>query len=331
VTRAVLLLALVAADSGCGACEPDPTLAPQDGPTSSVVPLATGSTPLAAPARRRPVLTCRATAADGDVRTDADASVLVPTRTELPTDGYLTLGVNTRLVAKDPRTTRETTFRGPGRVRVCVDSLEESWLASGSFESSAGAGEIPGAEEWVVTPLGVTRFDAARLTVQVLPRRYARAPGSPAVPPEPARPTTALDEVRIRVSEGVAFMWIADDASVGGPAGAATEEGWSRLTQGVVTLIPTATRPALKAARAAVDACAVLGRSTRDLASALLAADGSADGAMAARHVTTRRLARAACAVAALRVDILPATDRAGMLAMVTDAASLWRALPIFH
>lgn len=105
---------------------------------------------------------CRAIAVDGSVRSDDDVDAgaspnALALRGEIPSEGWLSLGADSRLVAKDPRTTRETVFVGPARVRPCVAHREEAWVASGRFESAVGAGETPGAEEWLVTPLAVAR------------------------------------------------------------------------------------------------------------------------------------------------------------------------------
>ena len=120
-----------------------------------------------------------------------------------PTDAWLELAKGSRVVAKDPRTARETTFRGPARVRACVGYSEESWVASGHFESAVGAGETPGAEEWVATPFGVVRYTAARLSVDV-----------------------GAHDADVVVESGQAFAW-----GTPGDAGAA-DEGWTRLSVG---------------------------------------------------------------------------------------------------
>src|SRR6516225_7041636 len=62
--------------------------------------------------------------------------------------------------------------------RACVTHREESWLTAGRFESAIGAGETPGAEEWVVTPFGVVRYMAAKVAVEVRARDASVAVGS---------------------------------------------------------------------------------------------------------------------------------------------------------
>jgi hypothetical protein len=191
---------------------------------------------------------------------------------------------------------------------------EESWLASGAFESATGTGETPGAEEWVATPLGVVRFGAAKLSIEV-----------------------GAKEVHIRVHSGPAFVWTADDAAARGVDGGTlkaseADEGWVRLTEGVRTLAPTSLAPPLTCARSAVQACMAFARAAHDLAAALLETD--ADPLTAMRQVATRRLARAACAVAALRKELLSPSDGpsdvvATLSATLNEAAGLWRSLPL--
>jgi hypothetical protein len=248
-------------------------------------------------------LRCRAIAADGDVHVESDAGApQIANLSEIPAEGWLSLSTGARLVAKDPRTTRETTFLGPGRVRVCIDRHEESWIASGSFESVVGAGETPGAEEWVVTAQAVVRYAAARLRID-----------------------TAPNGTHLRVANGVAFLWP--------PQGEATSEGWQRVTAPEMALDgPPRADPA--AAGAAVDRCVSLSERSHALARVLLfPEDGEpAGGNVAAEQVTARRLARAGCALAALRVDALPPGDgglKQALSVKVLEAETAWRSLPL--
>jgi hypothetical protein len=252
-----------------------------------------------------PRLACRAIAVDGDVHLEtlADAG-LVPLLIEgpVPIEGWLALAKGTRFVAKDPRTTRETTFRGPGRARACVGYAEESWITAGGFDSTMGSGESPGQEEWVVTPLAVVRYAAAKLSVDVRPK----------------------DE-SIAVTNGVAFLWASDDARVRPtPAKDGTADGWIRLENASTSLSPTAGTPdTLDAARAALDKCSSLAKTAKDLTSTLMA--GGADAAVITQQVTTRRLARAACDVAGLRIGALPPSEATlGLGKSLAEANTAW-------
>jgi hypothetical protein len=261
-------------------------------------------------------LPCRAIAVDGHVSAEMPApasapeSALepVPLRGEIPTDTWLSLAPDSRLVAKDPRTTRETAFVGPARVQPCVAHREESWIASGRFESSIGAGETPGAEEWAVTPLGVARYMAAQLQLDV-------------------RGQDATVGATVTLGTGVAFLWLPDDthegpaprgAGDGGPVAATTaldDDGWRRMTGGSLALARTGARAPADAAAFAVDQCLALTKQARALADQLLAGGVTQDAGAAKDQLRIRRIARAACAVAALRVEILPAAKAKATLA----------------
>jgi hypothetical protein len=285
-------------------------------------------------------LPCRAVAVDGLVRAedlaqpgaahgragaDAGGGMALALQQDIP-ESWLTLAPSSRLVAKDPRTTRETTFLGGGRVRPCVDRREESWVAAGTFESVVGAGESPGSEEWLVTPLAVLRYASAKLRVAVGPKGTSITP-----------------------SAGVTFAWLADDARArpgsdadagtgaprgvdAGSAGAKVPaaDGWERVADVPWVLEPTASMPAPQAARASVDRCAALADRSHELAQLLMAPSvGLPDASAAADQVIARRQARAACAVAALRVDALaeaPAKD--ALAAKLAESVAAWTALP---
>jgi hypothetical protein len=250
-------------------------------------------------------LPCRVIAADGDVQIEpgADAGAMRLTNlSEIPAEAWLLLAQGARLVAKDPRTTRETTFLGPGRVRACVNRAEESWVSTGSFESVGGAGESPGAEEWVVTPQTVVRYAAARLHVDAGPQG-----------------------TRVTLANGAAFLWP--------PQGEAVSEGWQRVSAAETT-IAGPPRADSNATASAVERCSALAGRSRELARALLVPPdgGPSGGNVAAEQVTARRLARAACALAALRVDALAGGENArkvGLSAKVAAAETSWRALPL--
>ncbi len=266
-------------------------------------------------------LPCRAIAVDGVVRVEsegdagADAGAeRLDHNAELPGGVWVSLAAESRLVAKDPRTTRETTFVGASRVRPCVTHREESWIASGSFESAIGAGETPGAEEWVVTPLAVVRYMAAKLRVEV---RSA--------------------ETLVSVGSGDAFLWLADDAREvrtphGADAGATSttvdDEGWRRASDtaaGPLKLVATTARPPADAARMIADRCTSLTKRARDLAGELISGPADTDGGTAKEQVKTRRIARAACSVAALRVAALSPSPARDTLSAALNAGSLDR------
>jgi hypothetical protein len=297
-----LLAAMLFAVSGCGACEPDraPPPGASTAATASAPPLASASIgrPSPGPHIPQPKLACRVVALDGDAHVEPlgpDSTAPLLLQGLAPPQSWIDLAAGGRVVARDPRTTRETTFHGPARVRMCQGFAEESWLASGSFQSSVGAGESPGAEEWVVTPSGVVRYTAADVSVAVM--RHG---------------TDAT------LAGGVAFAWGIDSGDAG-----ATDEGWRRLPAGKTHLGSHE-----EAVSAAVDRCAGLASSARALAAEVMA-PGGADAGTIHEQVTTRRLARAACAVASLRVNALPPADAAPFQQPVADAHSAWSGLPV--
>lgn len=294
---------------GCGACEPS-SVNGKDGAAASGATAPPSAPPppsavIAHPPAQR--LACRAIAVDGDVHLDTGSDAgTVPLLLQglVPTEGWLAMGKGTRFVAKDPRTARETTFRGgPGRVRACVGYAEESWIAAGAFDSTFGSGEAPGQEEWVVTPLAVVRYAAAKLSVDVRPK----------------------DE-SVAVTMGTAFLWLGDDARLKGvDAGASGkgDDGWIRLESSSVSLSTTGATDTLDAAHAALEKCSSLAKAAHDLTSTLMT--GGADAAVITQQVTTRRLARAACDVAGLRIGALPASEASlGLGKSLTEANASW-------
>lgn len=300
----------------CGACEPNPTPGPapsasaaQSGSTRA--PIASSSASAARlPRPPQPRMPCRIIEGTGQARLEngTDAGVQLMVNAPMMSN-WVDLGADGRFVAKDPHTGRETTFRGPGRARACVQLNEESWVASGGFDSSVGAGEAPGNEEWVVTPVGVVRYAASKLSVDV----HAR-------------------DARVVISSGDAFLWVPSDASAhGGEAGAPTkgDDGWMRADVGTFTLSTTgATQPlSLEGARAALTACSSLGKAAHDLSAVLLA--GGADAGTVMSQVSTRRMARAACAVAGLRLGALPPSPALKPLnSELAEGNAGWNSLP---
>jgi hypothetical protein len=289
------------------------------GPRPPSLSSLTGAGPHSARASQAP---CRVIAADGDVRLDvteypsspAPGAAVTAREVLPPGNGWLLLGNGTRLVVKDPRTSRESTFFGSGRVQPCVDHREESWLAAGRFESSEGGGETPGAEEWIVTPLCVLRYVAARLNVDVGPNG-----------------TTAA------IASGTGFLWTTDDARVESSPPTAgsvdtSEEPWQRWTVGHLRIVPASSRSPLASARAAADWCSVKAAGARALGRALLDRIGESakPGEGAAEQVRARRIARASCAIARLRLQTLPSSDDVKSLTeMIAAADAAWSEVPV--
>jgi hypothetical protein len=329
--------------AGAVACEPQKAGLPDAAATESALSAA-ASAPSAAPddpsarmakwehSRSAALeIPCRAIAVDGEVLAAAawegsadaaapDGGVRLTSEAQIPAEGWLSLGREARLVAKDPRTTRETSFEGPAHVRACVEHREESWLATGRFESTVGAGETPGAEEWVVTPFGVIRYMAGKIAVDVRAQNAAVAVGS-------GTAFLLLDD-GIRATPSRSRSTDAGAGADGGAAPVVDDDGWLRMGEGEVILSGPA-RPPIEAARAAVDRCDALGQRAQQLAAELFAAAANPDGSTAKQQMRTRRQARAACAIAALHVDTLPPSAPKGEMSGRLDrATAAWAAPP---
>jgi hypothetical protein len=187
--------------------------------------------------------------------------------------GWVTLAAADTLTVTLPRTTRELAFPGPGVLEPCIGS-DEAWLLRGRFQGTPGAGESPGAEQWVVTPFGVVRYGSAIIEVSVDERA-----------------------VRASLKGGSATIL---------PEGATT---WERLDTAAPRVV-TGTPLGKGATAAAADRCAKASSAAKELEDAVLLPDATAAptfGDLAMRANDARVLARAACAVAKLRAD--PAVD----------------------
>jgi hypothetical protein len=234
---------------------------------------------------------------------------------EVPNDVWLDLAPGARIVARDPVSTRETSFSGPARVRACVDYTEESWVVRGVFESVPGAGERPGGEEWIVTPHATVRYDVAGMRVIV------------------SSTTTDID-----VAKGTAYVWLAPETSLrvameaGALAHPPAADGWVRLDGGLHA-VARPDKPATPdaAASAALAACTLAAKDAHDLADRIAHADANV-GELGAKHVAARRGARAVCRGALLRAEALPpsaARDADLTAARASDA--YWRAISDAH
>jgi hypothetical protein len=120
------------------------------------------------------------------------------------------------------------------------------------------------------------------------------------------------------IGTGVAFVWPPRSADPGHDA-----EGWQRVEGGPVLQVPggSGADPASSLAR-----CTTLAQRARALTEALLS--GGADAGVVRDQVTSRRLARAACDVAHLRLtESASAQKPPDWGAQLAEAERLWRAL----
>jgi hypothetical protein len=170
-----------------------------------------------------------------------------------------------------------------------------------------------------VTPLAVVRYASAKVRV-----------------------TVRSDATIVTVPGGVAFVRLQGDARVSGPlntpladAGPApkNQEPWLRLSETTLEIRPLERRSATETARSAVDECATLSLRAQALAQLILPHEIGDGGNSNLKdtivaQVTTRRLARAACAVAKLRTQALPPSqDRSAWETSLQQDETQWSAL----
>ncbi len=297
-----ILLALcgLCAVAGCKHDEEFSPVPPPSASTASTLPPPASASASASAAPPPPA--CRVIAVAG-------APALHP-REAVP-DDFMALPAGSKITVEDTRSTRQTTFLGPASVWACVAGDEATWLAQGTFQSVAGAGERPGAQEWITTPEAVIRYASARMKVFATPKGTV-----------------------VQLSAGAAsvlpFGPVARPDAGAAEAGAATDaEGWVRVVPGVELRVMTVPG----GPRAAVSRCEGDGRDARALADAMGRAphaDGGANlGEVTLRHVVAREKARAACAVAGLVARRLPqGPERTSLVARADAGDAAWRVVP---
>jgi hypothetical protein len=238
-------------------------------------------------------------------------STSLPEAAAVPDDVWIDVGKASRLTTRDAVSTRETTYLGPGRFRVCIGHKEDAWAASGVFESIGGAGERPGGEEWVATPLGVARYDVARLKLTVREKT-----------------------VEARVASGTAYLWPAEGVTTeyfsdaGGPSPSLNDQGWVRLDGARGATLKVA-KPVMttEGAGAALEECVRAAANTQRMAAGLAEPDASL-AELAPKHVVLRQMARAACGVANLRIESLPpSANREALLERVRTAEADYKTI----
>jgi hypothetical protein len=321
-TRARLLVALALGLSGSGAvgCKgmsrdlAEAGTAFDAGPAEG--PMAPSS--YASPGRA-PRPPCRAMAATGAVNAAGSARGDASDRAPLAvgstvTDAlWITLDRDASLTIEDGRSGRDILLAGPAEARACVGDDEETWLASGAFESSPGSGEVPGAEEWVVTPFAVVRYSGAKLAIHV-----------------------EGTKANVQVKSGTAHAYLTHPrTSIRAVNELPVIDNWTRIEAGRSMDLGTGDLGQWRA-RDDASRCAALADTARELAGRVRAAtDPALVADLGPKHVAARLSARAACAVAALRVDRLPddadrgaAKAKGELTSVVRVAEGSWRGAP---
>lgn len=258
-----------------------------------------------------PLPLCRIMASENGPPATADATT------------WLALPVHASFTARTLETGRELRFEGPGRVRACGGDV--ALVAEGSAIGLPGSGESPGAEQWVATACGVARWASGV-------HRF----------------TGARDACRLQSSLGAAQLYVASDVTVaevavdgGAPVDEAnkpTATAWRRIDgRHAFALRPRGAIDGAAGVKTVLAACEHAADAVQKVAAAMLGgarADGGADGGGVARNlgdlaeesVVARGVARAACAVAAVRVALAGSSpvDEARL----TAASIRWRAGP---
>jgi hypothetical protein len=317
-------LAALFAVAGCGGCHG--TTAGDAGgtsgeatataPTSVSTPVGTGTVHAALPCRAATVMGRVTLEPLSGFTGDAGGPALAG-QSEIPADAWVDVSdAASRFTARSPKTTRETTFTGPGRSRPCVGDDEDGWLLGGTFASVPSSAERPGGEEWLMTPLAVVAYASAKMEAELTPTGITVRVGQ--------------GGVQVWTLDGTSASLLGGDAGTGaGPdAGPATGDGWTRVLPGTTWRLKLEKKGSPEdLAAAASEACAKDARDAHELG-VRVAAKGAPLAEILPRHVRARRLARAACGAAAVRIEALAlSATRDGLLERVRAADADWRSL----
>lgn len=249
---------------------------------------------------------CKVMSSEGGPSATADATRWL----DVPAKAHFTV----RTLA----TGRELRFEGPGRVRACGGDV--ALVAEGAAVGLPGTGEAPGAEQWAATACGVARWASGV-------HRFG----------------STRTACKLQTSVGTARLWLADDVQVedvpldAGASRASTGAGpadsgraalpWRRIdAKRALRLHARGALDSAGAVKSALSSCEKAAQSVQSLASRMSAADAGSGslGELAAESVVARGVARAACAVAAVRVSLAGST--AADVARLDEADSRWRA-----
>ena len=254
---------------------------------------------------------CKVMASEGGPAASADAT------------GWLDVAAKANFTVRTLETGRELRFEGPGRVRACADDV--ALVAEGSAVGLPGSGEAPGAEQWVATACGAVRWASGV-------HRFAGA----------------RDACRLQSSLGTAQLYVAEDVTAedvavdggaplagdAGPTGPApgTDAGtgkpsWRRIdARRALRLQGHGTLDTPAAVKSALASCERSAQVVQRLATSMTSGDAGGTGTigeLAAESVVARGIARAACAVAAVRIAL--SGSKPPDLARLDAANSSWR------
>jgi len=226
---------------------------------------------------------------------------------------WIDLKAGSSMSVKISDTGRELRFEGPGRVRPCAD--DGAFVLEGSAVGLPGAGEGPGAEQWVATSCGVAVWNGGV-------HRFS----------------AGADDCRLQSSTESCHVYlapdmVADDVAVDGgapDAGAPIATAKFSLVTGRRTLRVHPKAPATReaAVKTALAECTKAATDAETVGARLRGGEAGAPkndgiGELAVQSIGIRRVARAACAVAAVR--IARAGDKAADVAALTAADARFR------
>jgi hypothetical protein len=232
---------------------------------------------------------CRVVGGEGGPGPTADAS------TWLALPAKATLSVRMLETGKDVR------FEGPGDVRACGG--EVALVAEGAAVALPSAGEAPGNEQWVANPCAVARWATGI-------HRFA----------------TETNGCTLQSFVGSAWLWLPEGAKLeatpldGGAEAAPLPEavdGWRRIDARRAVKIRSGAPSPLPA----ILACEKAAADVNAIAAKMRDGGGAKLGELMPASIASRRHARAACALAAARVERAKATSLEPRLARA--AASL--------
>ena len=227
--------------------------------------------------------------------------------------------------------TREITLVGPAAVEACPGGDEAVRLARGKVTAFPGSGVRPGADVWVATPLGVVRFNDAKIAIDVADGAAARLEVAVITGQAAYVPVAGILAPALAGGRG-------DDAGRAA-SGHDPKRAAGALAAGEpIALAPgttfTARRPDCAVARWASDLVAACLRdaTAAQQAGQLVLAPGDAGrealADLASAHVKARQRARAACEAAWAAGPLAPGLFDASRLSELERADATWKGAP---
>jgi hypothetical protein len=200
-------------------------------------------------------------------------------------------------------------LRGAATAEACPSGEEEIRLSRGKISGFPGMGVRPGAEVWIATPLGVVRFNDARIELEV----------------------TAPDPYRLRATIGsgrATFVSLPGVTIDGAPADAGTLEE-VQIEPGAAFEARRAPVPLAQLLLDLLKTCARESEAAQEAGRKVIAGgprvEGESLGQRAFRHVRARQRARAACEAVHATGGLKPGALDNSMLAKLSWADDQWK------